>query len=151
MQCPYCFQKQTSVLDSRESENSVRRRRECSTCSKRFTTYELIKEEPITVIKKDGRKETYNREKLFTGMLKACEKRPVKRERIIETLNEIESILRTKGEVKSRTIGNLVMDKLKKTDAVAYVRFASVYHGFKNIRQFKDAVEILQRKTEILS
>ncbi len=140
MKCPFCGYPETSVVDSRESSDGfvVRRRRECPKCGKRFTTYERI-ETNIVVIKKDGRRESFDREKLKTGILKACEKRPVSLEDVDKMVTEIEATLRSKGpEVSSKEIGNLVMKKLKKVDKVAYIRFASVYKEFADIEDFKN-------------
>ncbi len=140
MKCPFCGYPDTIVVDSRESSDglSVRRRRECPKCKKRFTTYERI-ETNVTVIKKDGRRESFDREKLLNGIQRACEKRPVSREDIENLVNEIEMYLRSKGpEVSSKEIGNIVMRKLKKLDKVAYIRFASVYKEFADIDDFRN-------------
>jgi len=132
--CPYCSHPETKVLDSRESENMVRRRRECIKCNKRFTTYERV-EFDLTVIKKDGRREPFSREKLKSGILKATQKRPVETEKIENAVNEIEQELRNlkSYEIPSKKIGDKVMSKLKSMDKVAYIRFASVYKDFKDI------------------
>ena len=134
MICPYCSHPETKVLDSRESENMVRRRRECIKCNKRFTTYERV-EFDLTVIKKDGRREPFSREKLKSGILKATQKRPVETEKIENAVNEIEQELRNlkSYEIPSKKIGDKVMSKLKSMDKVAYIRFASVYKDFKDI------------------
>ncbi len=142
MRCPYCGNVETKVTDKRDSEEDgiTRRRRECLKCERRFTTYERPEIE-IIVIKKDSRREDYSRIKLMTGILRACEKRPVPREEIEKAVNDIEEKLRKKGnEVDSKMIGELVMSKLKKLDKVAYIRFASVYREFKDISDFKEAM-----------
>ena len=140
MKCPYCGYEESKVIDSRPTDEGqrIRRRRECLQCSKRFTTYEIIESLPIIVIKKDKSRETFNRDKLMTGLLRACEKRPVSIDVLDSMINEIEIILQNSldREVSSERIGELVMDKLKKIDEVAYVRFASVYRQFKDINTF---------------
>ena len=137
MKCLYCGHQETKVTNKRESEKGTRRRRECLKCERRFTTYEKP-EIGLVVIKKDGRREEYNREKLKLGMIKACEKRPVPREQIELAVGKIEETLRRKGgEIKSKIIGEQVMNALKKIDKVAYIRFASVYKEFKDIKDFK--------------
>ena len=149
MKCPYCSKTESKVVDKREtSENTVRRRRECLECGKRYTTYERIESAELIVIKKDERRETFSRDKLKAGLLKACEKRPVSVEKIDKIVEEIESRLRGKGnsEVKSPVIGELVMSYLKKLDKVAYIRFASVYKEFGDVATFKKEVEKLLRK-----
>lgn len=146
MKCPYCFHKETKVLDSRDvsDERSIRRRRECLKCHKRFTTYERLETSNIIVNKKDGKRETYNREKLKKGILKACEKRPVKAEDIDKAIDKIEVILVSSGnEIKSQKIGELIMKHLKKLDKVAYIRFASVYRDFADINTFEEEVKKL--------
>jgi transcriptional repressor NrdR len=146
MRCPYCFGK-TKVLDKRESrETAIRRRRECLKCKKRFTTYERL-ETKLTILKKDGRREPFNRDKIKSGIQKACEKRPVSEEKIEKVVSEIEAILRYyhKEEVPSKLIGNLIMQKLKKLDPVAYVRFASVYKEFKDLGEFKETIKEFQK------
>ncbi|MBI2564623.1 transcriptional repressor NrdR [Candidatus Woesearchaeota archaeon] len=149
MRCPYCLHEETKVLDSRVTpeQDSVRRRRECEDCSKRFTTYERIEVNNISVVKKDGRREPFDREKLLRGMLKACEKRPVKREHIEEIVDQIQAHLLKldQHEIKSKKIGELIMDSLKDLDDVAYVRFASVYRRFKDANQFTNTVNMLQK------
>jgi len=143
MRCPYCGSKATKVTDKRDSseEGITRRRRECLKCKRRFTTYERPEIE-LTVIKKDGRREEYNREKLITGIKKACEKRPISIEKIEKIADEIEEKLRKKGrEVESRFIGEMVTKALKKLDKVAYIRFASVYREFKDVEDFKKEIK----------
>ncbi len=147
MRCPYCGFSETKVLDSRESEDSdvTRRRRECEKCSKRFTTYERVEMLDLRVIKKNGNIEGFDRDKVLKGALKACEKRPIKIEKIEKLVDDIESELRKKEttEIPSKAIGELVMEKLKELDKVAYVRFASVYKEFKDIKSFeKELVKI---------
>ena len=134
MICPYCSHIETKVVDSRESENNVRRRRECEKCSKRFTTYEKV-EFDLTVLKKDSRREQFSREKLKSSILKSTGKRPVSLEKIEKIIDEIEQELRgsKSHEIPSRIIGDKVMKKLKSLDKIAYIRFASVYKEFKDI------------------
>lgn len=140
MKCPFCGYEESKVIDSRPTDEGqrIRRRRECLECNKRFTTYEIIESLPIIVIKKDKSRETFNREKLMTGLLRACEKRPVSIDMLDSMIDEIEIIIQNSldREVSSERIGELVMDKLKKIDEVAYVRFASVYRQFKDINTF---------------
>lgn len=146
MRCPYCLKKSTNVLDSRPSADAVRRRRYCDSCSKRFTTYERI-ENTLSVVKKDGKIELFDRQKLQKGILKACEKRPVTMEQIDQLLDIIEADLRSKHTTKipTKVIGDLVVEKLKKQDGVAYMRFASVYRSFRSPRQFAKEVERLRK------
>ncbi|MEK6840904.1 MAG: transcriptional regulator NrdR [Nanoarchaeota archaeon] len=138
MKCPYCSGK-TRVTDKRSSPEGVRRRRECLKCKKRFTTYEKVGRGDLYVIKKDGRREKFSREKLEAGIQRAFEKRPVAKEKIEKMINEIEEQLMRHGkkEVKSSVIGELVVKKIKKLDHVAYIRFASVYRDFQDIGDFK--------------
>jgi transcriptional repressor NrdR len=138
MDCPFCSGKELKVTDKRESPQGIRRRRECLKCKKRFTTYEKISRDDFYVIKKDGKREKFDRDKLVNGIEKAFEKRPVSQEKINKMINEIEEKLRRKGkEVNSSVIGELVMKKIKKLDNVAYIRFASVYRDFQDIKDFK--------------
>ncbi len=139
MKCPYCLSPSSKVTDKRKAPEGTRRRRECLKCGKRFTTYEKIDRGELYVIKKDGRRERFSREKLETGIKRAFEKRPISLEKIEQTINEIEEQLRKAGkkEVKSSAIGELVMKKIKKLDNVAYIRFASVYRDFQDINDFK--------------
>ncbi|MCM8756725.1 MAG: transcriptional regulator NrdR [Candidatus Omnitrophica bacterium] len=151
MKCPYCNYNQDKVIDSRETMDgtSVRRRRECINCGKRYTTYEYIEKIPLMVIKKDGRREPFNRSKILSGLLKACEKRPISIDKLESLVSEVEMALQKKfdREVESRYIGELVIDKLSKLDDVAYVRFASVYRQFKDVSQFvKESREILSKR-----
>ena len=140
MKCPFCGFEESKVIDSRPTDEGqrIRRRRECLQCGKRFTTYEVIESLPIIVIKKDKSRETFNRDKLMTGLLRACEKRPVSFDTLDNMIDEIEVIIQNSldREVSSERIGELVMEKLKKIDEVAYVRFASVYRQFKDINTF---------------
>ena len=140
MKCPFCGFEESKVIDSRPTDEGqrIRRRRECLQCAKRFTTYEIIESLPIIVIKKDKSREAFNRDKLMTGLLRACEKRPVSIDTLDKMIDEIESVLQNSldREVSSEKIGQLVMEKLKKIDEVAYVRFASVYRQFKDINTF---------------
>lgn len=153
MRCPYCKKEESRVLDSRSAEDgyAIRRRRECFHCSRRFTTYERIEETPLWVVKKDGRRELFNREKLLRGMMKACEKRYATLETLSGLVDEIERTLREgpENEVFSQTIGHLVMEHLRKVDKVAYVRFASVYREFKDVGEILTCLEELgvDRKT----
>jgi len=145
MRCPFCSHTKSRVTDKRESSEEIRRRRECLKCKKRFTTYEKIAESEIYVIKKDNSRQRFNREKLERGLQKAFEKRPISQDKILKLENEIEEQLRKMGkkEIKSSTIGEIVIKKLKKIDKVAYVRFASVYRDFKDISDFKKEIKEL--------
>ena len=150
MKCPYCKHLEDMVVDSRSLANGgiIRRRRECIKCHRRFTTYERIEEISLKVIKKDGRREDYDRKKLMAGILKACEKRPISMEKIEKLVQDIENRIGKDGkrEVSSRRIGEFIMKKLQKLDEVAYVRFASVYRQFKDIGQFMQEVKGLLGK-----
>lgn len=145
MDCPYCLNPKTKVTDKRESPEGIRRRRECLKCKKRFTTYEKIAKGDFYVIKKDGSREIFDIRKLESGIEKAFEKRPVATEKIEKMINEIEDALRKKGkkEIKSSTIGELVVKKIKKLDNVAYIRFASVYRDFQDVQDFKKELKEL--------
>jgi len=155
MKCPYCGYKEDRVVDSRatQEEAAIRRRRECLKCGKRFTTYEYIEEVSLMVIKKDGRREPFDRKKILSGITKACEKRPISTEKMEEIVTYVERAIQKKSdrEVSSSKVGELVMDKLKTLDDVAYVRFASVYRQFKDVGQFmgelKDMLSKGKRKT----
>ena len=142
MKCPFCGYEESKVIDSRPTDEGekIRRRRECISCQKRFTTYEIIESVPIVVVKKDKSRQAFDRVKLFNGMLRACEKRPVSIEQIDRIVTEIEAELQNSldREVTSIHIGELAMDRLKALDEVAYVRFASVYRQFKDINTFMD-------------
>ncbi len=151
MRCPFCTHDEDKVIDSRSSNEgkSVRRRRECIKCKKRFTTYEYIEEVPLMVIKKDGRREAFDRNKIISGIMKACEKRPVSVEKIEGIVDKVEKELQKNfdKEVKAQVVGGLVMDYLHRLDEVAYVRFASVYRQFKDINQFmKELKDILSKR-----
>ena len=153
MKCPFCNYEESKVIDSRPTDEGekIRRRRECISCAKRFTTYEIIESVPIIVVKKDKSRQAFDRVKLFNGMLRACEKRPVSIEQIDRTVSEIEAELQNSldREVTSVHIGELVMDKLKNLDEVAYVRFASVYRQFKDINTFMSELESLLKEQKI--
>ena len=142
MKCPFCSHENTRVIDSRPAEdnNSIRRRRVCDECGKRFTTYEKIETIPLIIIKKDNNREAYDRSKIEAGVLRACHKRPVSAQQITTLVDEVENEIfnREEREIPSGTIGELVMNKLKDLDAVAYVRFASVYREFKDVNTFMD-------------
>jgi transcriptional repressor NrdR len=150
MKCPYCGFIEDKVIDSRPTDESsaIRRRRECSKCLKRFTTYEKVESLPLMVIKKDKTREVFDREKILNGMLRACEKRPVSINDLEKLVDEIESQIQNslQREITSRDIGELVMNKLKNLDEVAYVRFASVYRQFKDINTFMDELRILLKE-----
>ena len=151
MKCPFCNCEESKVIDSRPTDEGerIRRRRECISCQKRFTTYEIIESVPVIVVKKDKSREVFDRNKLFNGMLRACEKRPVALEELEKAVNEIESTLQNSldREVTSVYIGELAMDKLKDLDEVAYVRFASVYRQFKDINTFmNELAKLLSEK-----
>jgi len=147
MRCPFCGYVQDKVVDSREAKigDTIRRRRECAKCGRRFTTYERIDEIPYMVVKKDGRREKFDRQKILAGLLKACEKRPVPMIKLEEIVNEAESFVAESSERERPTteLGELVMARLKKLDKVAYVRFASVYMDFKDVREFMDELKDL--------
>ena len=143
MRCPHCNSEKLRVTDKRASPEGIRRRRECLKCRKRFTTYERLERENLYVIKKDGRREKFDRNKLSNGIYRAFEKRHVPKEKIDKMINEIDEQLgrRGKKEVKSSAIGELVMKKIKKIDNVAYIRFASVYRDFQDINDFKREIK----------
>ena len=151
MKCPFCGHQEDKVVDSRGSGDgsSIRRRRECLACGKRFTTYEHVEEQPLMIIKKDGRREPFDRQKLLAGLIKACEKRPVSMDELERLVDELERELsqQFEREVPSRQVGERVMKKLHVLDPVAYVRFASVYREFKDVEQFmKELKELLALK-----
>ena len=145
MKCPFCSHENTRVIDSRPAEdnNSIRRRRVCDECGKRFTTYEKIETSPLIFIKKVNNREAYDRAKIEAGVLRACHKRPVSAQQITTLVDEVENEIfnREEREIPSGTIGELVMNKLKDLDAVAYVRFASVYREFKDVNTFMDELK----------
>ena len=153
MKCPFCGNNDSKVIDSRPTEDNqrIRRRRECMSCSKRFTTFETVEITPITVIKKDGSMQAFNRDKILSGMIKSCEKRPVSIQDLEKATDNIEYRLvnSLKTEVSSIEIGEMVMEELKKLEEVAYVRFASVYRQFSDINTFfEEHSELLKKKTE---
>lgn len=145
MKCPYCDYLESKVVDTRPTDEgqAIRRRRECIKCTKRFTTYEKIEEIPVIVVKKDGNRQSYDRNKLLNGIIKSCEKRPVSLEDIERIVNEIEKTLSNslEKEITSVEIGEMVMNKLKDLDEVAYVRFASVYRQFKDVNSFMNELK----------
>lgn len=147
MKCPYCSNIGTDVIETRDSEdfNATRRRRGCQKCGKRFTTYERVENIALVVIKKDGRRESFDRDKVMRGIIKACEKRPISRDLIAEIVDDVERVLRQKEstEISSRTIGGLVLRKLRKVDKVAYLRYASVYLDFDDLSDFEKMIEKL--------
>ena len=142
MKCPYCGEENTKVIDSRPAEenNAIRRRRQCEVCKKRFTTYEKVESIPLIVIKKDNIREPYDRSKIEAGILRSCHKRPVSYEQIVSAVEDVENAVfnMEQKEVSSAVIGELVMDRLKKLDQVAYVRFASVSREFKDVNTFME-------------
>ena len=145
MKCPFCGEENTKVIDSRPAEenNSIRRRRQCEVCGKRFTTYEKVETIPLIVIKKDDNREPYDRSKIDRGIVRSCHKRPVSYDQIVSTVEEIEAEIFNKEEkeISSNEIGEIVMDKIKELDQVAYVRFASVYREFKDVNTFMDELK----------
>ena len=152
MKCPYCGHLGDKVVDSRESKegDAIRRRRECLECTRRFTSYERIDEIPYMVVKKDGRRERFERQKLIAGLLKACEKRPVRISALEAIADKLEALLQEKPEreIGTEDIGALVMRELKHLDKVAFVRFASVYRNFRDVDEFKDELNALLRNRE---
>ena len=150
MQCPYCAKEQNKVIDTRESDETIRRRRECISCGRRFTTYERIAQTGLMVIKQDGRREAFDRQKLMSGIVKACAKRPVPMEAIESVVDEIEMELHTmaKSEVDSQRIGQMLMERLRILDDVAYVRFASVYRRFADLDSLAIEIQRLKEKKQ---
>jgi len=152
MRCPFCAHDEDRVIDSRPSDegSAIRRRRECIACGARFTTYEKVENLPLLVVKKDGTREHFDREKLISGILKSCEKRPVSTAQVEAIVNSIETSNQNslKREVSSHEIGEMVMEGLKKIDEVAYVRFASVYRQFKDVNSFLDELNQMLRHTQ---
>jgi len=150
MNCPFCGHPDNRVVDSRDVRSGIeiRRRRECGDCGQRFTTYERVDELPTTVVKRDGRRESFDREKLLTGLLRACEKRPVPRRDLVAVVDSVESTLAARDvrEMSTEEIGNLVIEKLRRLDQVAYVRFASVYRRFEDVTQFMDELKTLLKQ-----
>ena len=153
MRCPYCSYPESRVTDSRTVENGTRRRRECGQCGLRFTTYERVQSTALLVAKQDGRREEFNRDKLTTGIVKACAKRPVPLREIEKVVEDIESELQQLGhaEIPAASLGEMVMERLRRLDRVAYVRFASVYRDFQDIESFEQVVKDLRENTEQLS
>jgi len=143
MKCPFCGEAQSRVVDTREVGDGIRRRRECQHCDQRYTTYEQVVKANLLVVKRDGRREPFDRQKLFEGIWKACAKRPIASEDIERMVGDIESALYSMGqsEIPSRTIGEMVMERLRKVDGVAYVRFASVYRSFADLETLKHEVD----------
>ena len=150
MQCPYCAHEDNKVIDTRESADSIRRRRQCSNCSKRYTTYERIAQTGLMVIKQDSRREAFDRQKLMGGILKACAKRPVSMQAIETLVDEIEMELHgmAKSEIDSQKIGQMVMERLRKLDDVAYVRFASVYRRFADLDSLSVEIQRLKERKQ---
>ncbi len=152
MKCPFCNAELTKVIDSRPSDdnNSIRRRRQCESCGRRFTTYEKLEIFPLMVIKKDNTREPYDRTKVEAGILRACHKRPVSMQQINQLIDEVENAIFNMDakEVQSKVIGEMVMNKLRDLEAVAYVRFASVYREFKDVGTFADELKKLMKKEE---
>lgn len=152
MKCPFCAFEGTRVLDSRDTKNgqAIRRRRECEKCSGRFSTYEAVEASQWTIVKRDGRKESYDREKLKSGIARALEKRPNADEKVGRTLGEVESALHTMetAQVASRDIGKLVMNTLRDIDEVAYLRFASVYKSFGSVKSFQREIDRIEEQNE---
>ncbi|MBF0384830.1 MAG: transcriptional repressor NrdR [Candidatus Omnitrophica bacterium] len=150
MKCPACGYNDTKVVDSRLSSdgNAIRRRRECLKCEKRFTTYEYVEHVPLMVVKRDGRRQPFDRKKIIGGLVKAFEKRPVSMDKMEEVTSEIERVIQKKydREVDSKVIGELIMEKIASLDEVAYVRFASVYRQFKDVNQFMNELTIMKEK-----
>jgi len=150
MKCPFCSYEESKVVDSRSTDdnNTIRRRRECLGCGKRYTTYEKIEDIPILVVKKDSTRENFNKQKIINGLIIACQKRPVSRKQIEDIAADVEKQISNgmMPEVQSEYIGEMVMDSLKKVDEVSYVRFASVYRQFKDINTFLEEIKILMTK-----
>ncbi|MBQ7668003.1 MAG: transcriptional repressor NrdR [Clostridia bacterium] len=150
MKCPFCYTPESKVIDSRAADNgmSIKRRRECVGCGKKFTTYERVEEIMLMVVKKDGSRQAFDRRKLTNGIIRACEKRPITAEQIEEIVSNIETQIYNKlnKEISTQEIGELVMESLKKVDDVAYVRFASVYRQFKDVNTFMDEIKKLMDK-----
>jgi transcriptional repressor NrdR len=145
MKCPKCGHLEDKVVDSRTTKEggAIRRRRECLDCAGRFTTYEYIEKTPLMVVKKDGRREPYNREKLLSGLRKACEKRPVSHDQLEKLIDDVEAAALSKfrSEIPSVELGNVIIERLKALDGVAYVRFASVYRQFRDVNEFMDEIK----------
>lgn len=152
MKCPYCLYSESKVVDSRPADDGqrIRRRRECIQCGKRFTTYEIIETQPVIIIKRDKSRQVFDRNKLLSGLLRACEKRPVTLDKLENAIDEIESQLQNslEREVTSVEIGEMALSKLKDIDEIAYVRFASVYRDFKDIQSFMDELNALRSSAQ---
>ena len=152
MKCPYCLYSESKVIDSRPADDGqrIRRRRECIQCGKRFTTYEIIETQPVIIIKRDKSRQVFDRNKLLSGLLRACEKRPVTLDKLENAIDEIESQLQNslEREVTSVEIGEMALSKLKDIDEIAYVRFASVYRDFKDIQSFMDELNALRSSAQ---
>ncbi len=152
MKCPFCSKDNTRVIDSRPADenNSIRRRRQCDECNRRFTTYEKVETIPLVVIKKDNNREPYDRSKIEAGVFRSCHKRPISIEQITALVDEVETMIfnREDKEIPSNVIGEILMDKLKDLDAVAYVRFASVYREFKDVSTFMEELKKILEKKE---
>ena len=152
MKCPKCSYPESKVIDSRPADDGqrIRRRRECMQCGQRFTTYESIETQPLVIIKRDKSRQVFDRNKLLSGMLRACEKRPVALETLERAIDDIESQLQNslEREITSVEIGEMALEKLRDIDEIAYVRFASVYRDFKDIESFSEALRVLQKDTE---
>ena len=149
MKCPYCGKENTRVIDSRPTDDSsIRRRRQCDECGKRFTTYEKVETLPLIVVKKDNNREPYDREKRVAGIVRSCHKRPISMKQINDMVDDIEGQIfnMEEKEIPTTTIGSIVMDKLKDLDEVAYVRFASVYREFKDVNTFMDEIKKILKK-----
>lgn len=150
MKCPFCLHEESKVVDSRSADDyaSIRRRRECLSCAKRYTTYEKVEDIPILVVKKDATRESFNKDKIITGLIKACQKRPVSRKQIEDIADNIEKTVSNKmlTEISSDYIGELIMERLKDLDEVSYVRFASVYRRFKDINTFMEEIKSLMKE-----
>ena len=149
MKCPYCGKENTRVIDSRPTDDSsIRRRRQCDECGKRFTTYEKVETLPLIVVKKDNNREPYDREKIVAGIVRSCHKRPISMTQINDMVDDIKGQIFNRGEkeIPTTTIGSIVMDKLKDLDEVAYVRFASVYREFKDVNTFMDEIKKILKK-----
>ena len=153
MRCPYCGHNDSKVIDSRDVNEAVRRRRECLECSARFTTYERLQAMSLLVIKKDGRREEFNRDKLITGVRTACAKRPVSQETIERMVDDIEDRLRKSGkaEIDASTIGDMVMERLRHLDGIAYIRFASVYRAFADVDEVREEADAYARLRPLIN
>jgi transcriptional repressor NrdR len=148
VKCPFCKRSETKVLESRESDDALRRRRECEKCAKRFTTYERLEATNLLVVKRNGDREQFNREKIRNGIVRSCQKRPVSSVQIEKIVDDIEDEVKRSrsGEVTSKRIGELIMQRLKKTDKVAYIRFASVYLDFRDPEDFEQAMKDVKKR-----